>query len=374
MSRAGRCAATRRPLWCADSQGFTLLELLISMSIMLVVTGAIFALVNPGTGAYGIQPEVANMQQRLRMASSFLHRDLMMAGAGPYTAAPGTSTQVAAGPLLQYLAPVQPYRTGRIDPDPDQSVYYRPDAITIRYVPDTASQTTTLEPIGSTAASVGIQTAVGHAGCPVGDAACGFEVDDTVLVFDDAGASDAFRVTAVAAGRLTLQAQSSSLSSTYPAGVPLVRAVTHTYYLDTSSDQLVRYDGWDTPLPLVDDVVALTFRYFGDPAATTVRCPSGGAGTTALPEIVSNQESLVELVETDLTDGPWCGITNRFDADLYRIRTVRAEVRVQVGPPELRGADPTLFHRPGYAVLGTRMVPDIETRLDVSPRNMNVAR
>ena len=45
--------------------GFTVIELLISMSIMVGVTGAIFAMVSPGQGAFRVQPEVADLHRNI---------------------------------------------------------------------------------------------------------------------------------------------------------------------------------------------------------------------------------------------------------------------------------------------------------------------
>ena len=67
-----------------SQSGYSLIELLISTAIMLVVTGAIFGLVNPSQGTAKVQPEVADLQQRLRVASDTLFRELMMSGAGVY--------------------------------------------------------------------------------------------------------------------------------------------------------------------------------------------------------------------------------------------------------------------------------------------------
>ena len=54
-------------------RGFTLVELLISMVVMVGITGAIFALVDPARGTFRQQPEVADMQQRLRVGTSYPH-------------------------------------------------------------------------------------------------------------------------------------------------------------------------------------------------------------------------------------------------------------------------------------------------------------
>ena len=67
--------------------GYSLVELLISTAIMITVTGAIFALMNPSQGSAQAQPEVADMQQRMRVGNETLFKELVMAGAGPYQGA-----------------------------------------------------------------------------------------------------------------------------------------------------------------------------------------------------------------------------------------------------------------------------------------------
>ena len=64
--------------------GYTLIELLVSTAIMVTVTGAIFSLMNPAEGSAQTQPEVADMQQRMRVGNDTLFKEVMMAGAGPY--------------------------------------------------------------------------------------------------------------------------------------------------------------------------------------------------------------------------------------------------------------------------------------------------
>jgi len=76
-------------------------------------------------------------------------------------------------------------------------------------------------------------------------------------------------------------------------------------------------------------------------------------------------------------DGPWCPdatFSNRFDADLLRIRRVRVNLRVQVAPSSLRGPAGLLFTRGGTANAAERYVPDQEVSFDITPRNMNLGR
>jgi prepilin-type N-terminal cleavage/methylation domain-containing protein len=92
-------------------RGFTLPELLIAMLLTMVVTGAVFLVMQPAQSILHAQLETADLQQRLRYAVDALARDLVMA------------------------AEVLPYRVGAVDDDPAAGVFYRPDTVTARYVP-----------------------------------------------------------------------------------------------------------------------------------------------------------------------------------------------------------------------------------------------
>ena len=64
--------------------GFSILEMIVSMGVMLAVTGGIFAVMNPSQGTFQTQTEVSDLQQRLRVASDTLYKDLVMGGGGAY--------------------------------------------------------------------------------------------------------------------------------------------------------------------------------------------------------------------------------------------------------------------------------------------------
>src|SRR3954463_9107867 len=89
----------------SSQAGYTIIELLVSTAIMVTVTGAIFSLMNPAQGNAQTQPEVADMQQRMRVGNDTLFKELVMSGAGPLQ---GTVT----GSLIKYFAPVLPRRVG----------------------------------------------------------------------------------------------------------------------------------------------------------------------------------------------------------------------------------------------------------------------
>ena len=65
--------------------GFTLIEMLVSTALIVLVTGGVFSMLNPSYGTFQAQPEVADMQQRMRVAADTIQKDLVMAGAGTYS-------------------------------------------------------------------------------------------------------------------------------------------------------------------------------------------------------------------------------------------------------------------------------------------------
>jgi len=114
-------------------------------------------------------------------------------------------------------------------------------------------------------------------------------------------------------------------------------SASRTYYLRSAAPgtfQLMQYDGGLSDLPMLDHVVQLSFDYFG-PAT------SGGP--------------LVRLEPATLVDGPWMedAAHRMFDADLLRVREVRASLRLESTDPWLR-----------------RLVPDEEIVLHIAMRNI----
>jgi prepilin-type N-terminal cleavage/methylation domain-containing protein len=385
-------------------KGFTLVELLVAMAITLVVTAATLALVRPAHDAFQVQPETADLQQRARVGIDALQRDLLMAGAGMYAAG-------AVGPLHHMLAPVMPYRAFSSGSDATGGTFFRPDAISVLFVPSTASQTTLGARMLPGSLDISIET---PATCPAATAAqaCGLAAGDQLLVFEHTGAWDVFTVDRVDAGALlALRGLPPARGFSMAANVAEARAVTYSLRADATSRafQLVRADGFDPAQPLLDHVVKLEFRYFGDPRPPRLLdetemplrasygpapppldqpLPGWAAGencTFALADgsyqsrlaTLGGSGALVEMTPALLTDGPWCpdaGARNRFDADLLRIRRVSFSLRVQTALDSLRGPAGALFTRGGLARAAGRYVPDLEIQLDVSPRNLNLER
>lgn len=387
-------------------RGFTLVETLIATAVMLLVTGALFAVLSPSQGAFQTQPEATDLQQRLRVAADAVARDLVMAGAG-------IDADASAGSLGRVIATVVPYRLGATSPDPPG--IWRPDVLSVIYVPRTASQTTTALPLTPASATIDINL---DPGCPVGADACGFAPGATAIIYDESGAWDLVAVAEVHATSVVRKSASRPLSKAYAAGARLAQVVVSVFSLKadrgTEVSQLRRYDGDQTDMPFVDDVVAMMFEYFGDPAPPMLDAgagerqdpwttygprppPSGvtdldtgypagencvfktqdGVQVPRLPALSSTTAALVPLPGSMFTDGPWCpgpGSSSRYDADLLRIRQVRVTLRAQAGAAALRGRDVRFFLRPGTSTDATRVVPDRQIQFDVAPRNLNLGR
>jgi type II secretory pathway pseudopilin PulG len=388
--------------------GFSIIELVVSMGLMIGITAAVFAMLNPSQGSFAVEPEVADMQQRLRVSADTLARDLMMAGSGAYSGA-------QSGSLGYYFAPVLPFRQGLLNDDPPGT--FKSDTITLLYVPPTNSQTSISQPMPQTSAELKVNA---EPGCPAADELCGFKEGDDVLIFDPNGSYDTFTITNVQEPALHLQHNMNDLSTSYAAGSKIVRMADHTYYLRTDAvnktGQLMHYSGGNTAdVPIVDDVVALQFDYYGDgkppvrntkplsdatgpwttygprppdPASKPTAYPMGEncafmlVGGNTVPRLAdlsdpNNPNAMVQLTAAQFTDGPWCpdaANPNRWDADLLRIRKIGVRIRVQSANAALRGPAGILFTNAGTSKAGARYAPDQEIRFSVTPRNLNLGR
>jgi type II secretory pathway pseudopilin PulG len=390
-------------------RGFTITEMLIATTIMMAVTGSVFTLLSPSQGTFQAQPEVSDMQQRMRVAADTLTKDLIMAGAGTYTGA-------SAGALYNYLAPIVPYRTGDQSADAPGSFYS--DRISVMYVPPTPAQTTVSDPMPPQSSELKV-TAQPNCPATTSNSLCGFEQGMRLLIFDTNGNWDPFTITQVQAAALHIQHRDQDLSVKYGVGSYLTQVATHTYYLKTDTTtntfQLRHYDGYQTDLPVVDHVVKLAFEYFGEPqppqllpgkAMTDPTGPwttygpkppalgvnnandSWGAGENCTFKVENGVHAprldtltagvaQMKLDEAIFKTGPQCpdaAAASRYDADLLRIRRVRVNLRVQAAAASMRGPAGVLFTRGGTSSSAQRYVPDQEIRFDITPRNMNLGR
>lgn len=393
------------------ADGFSLIEMVVAMAVMLAVTAGVFSVMNPSSGTFRAQPEVSDMQQRVRIAADSIGRELLAAGGGAYQGS-------MSGSFLYMFAPILPFRRGSSNDDPPGT--FKSDTITLVYVPETFAQTT-LSTTGPnlTSAEIGVNA---DPGCPANaPLSCGFQDGMTVMIYDASGNYDTFTITNVQNSALHIQHNQSSLTYTnyQPSTTKIVQFVNSVYYLKsdntTQTYQLMHYDGGTAAdVPMVDNVVGLTFEYYGDPTpprlikqltdtppVTTygpappalgvqssaypagencvfVVDPGSGQQVPRLADLSGgNPAGLVPLTAAQLTDGPWCPDAtnpNRWDADLLRIRKVAVTLRVQAAVASLRGPAGVLFSHGGTSKGGNTWVPDQQVRFEVTPRNMNLGR
>ena len=181
---------------------------------MITVTGAIFGLLNPAQGTAQAQPEQSDLQQRMRIGSDVLFKELLMAGAGPYL---GSRT----GSLINFFAPIVPRRMGLNDADARDVALA--DTITLSYIPNSYSQTTIEHsmPPQSTELKVTYPP-----NCPVAKELCGFEIGMSVIIFDSTGHFDTFTLTQVQDDAGHLQHRGQNLNHEYAAGSTITQIVT----------------------------------------------------------------------------------------------------------------------------------------------------
>jgi prepilin-type N-terminal cleavage/methylation domain-containing protein len=68
-----------------NQRGFSLVELVVAMTVTLIITGAVFQLVIAGKSAFRREPEMADRQQNIRVAMDIISQDVYKAGYGAPT-------------------------------------------------------------------------------------------------------------------------------------------------------------------------------------------------------------------------------------------------------------------------------------------------
>jgi type II secretory pathway pseudopilin PulG len=386
-----------------SGSGYTLIETLVSMALMTIAGGVVLTLLTPSHGVFQARSEQIDMIQRLRITADTIGRDLAAAGAGPYQ-----SRNFAA--LGTIAATVLPRRAGAMLPDPMGTA--ATDRVSILYVPSAPAQTAIRVPAVAGASTLAVDP---RPGCPAGRALCGFDAGDLVIVFDESGGYDVLKVSGTDDGALQIVC-GSPLSRGYDKGAVVAEVVRATYWFDAANARVMKYDGDRSDLPLADNIVSMRFDYFGEAAAPELTKPvtdpdgpwttygpkppalgqdderdAWGAGENCvfqvdtvtgvqLPRLASLGAAgspPVPIPPAMLSDGPWCPddfAANGYDADLLRVRKIRVTLRVQAAAATLRGPAGALFARAGTATRAERLVPDQQIGLEITPRNLALAR
>jgi len=297
-----------------SERGYSIVELLISTAIMLAVVGSVCEIMSPAHATAVIQAEMQDMQQRARVVADRFTHDLSLAGAGPTSGS-------RRGPLMRYFAPILPRVCCGAAADPPNSA--SSNRLTIAYVPRGSPEALSSSAIGPDARRLDV--APGPS-CPPTAATCGFADGDVLVVFDDSGHYDVFKLD-LASGVPMLDPITPTFETRYGAGATVCRVVVRSYYRDARSDQLFTADGDASPQPIVDRISALRVEY---------------VDTSGTP------------LDVLLTDGPWRGSgSTTYDADLLRVRRIRVSYTIRSG---LQGT-------------GALHIPDLTSTFDVAVRN-----
>lgn len=391
-------SASARPWRTADvvaSGGFSLVELLVALAVSTLVTAGVFAMLDPATGAFSMEPDAADVVQRGRTIVDAVLRDVASAGGAPMIASVASRRRQAAA--------VFPYRLGRRSPDLPGIV----DTSRLAFwgVDPTGPQAPLASPLASASGSTSIAFGPGcHDGVPT----CGFDVGMTVAALSHSGIVDLYSITGISGATVMLQHNQADAARVYPPGQTIlvaVRLATYFFRRDslTGIGQLRRYDGDNgADTPVTDHVESLSFELWGDadppqpaqgqqsatygpaPPPLTAQwtayppgenCAFARAATGAVvPRLASlGGGDMVPLQASLLTDGPWCPDALspiRYDADLLRVRQIVVSIRAEAASDALRGPIGPLFARSGTA-RAFRWVPDRRLRLVVSPSGLD---
>jgi len=268
--------------------GFSLIELLVALTVCALLSGAVAGLIAPSKSAFDAAPSAIDVQQRARSGADALVVALRSRG-------------------LESIPVVIPYRSAESDPDDGdfnalQVIAIVPGASQGRLSidqPDSAGALTlgTIDP------------------CPQLSDVCGFNPGAIAAIADGQGRFDVFTVgtTNSSQHRVT---PAAPLSAAYPAGSFVVEVESNTFELQAQADgsrSLVRTPVSGVSQPMIDGIANAGFELWA------------GAGD-------SHAGDLMRLEAADLQDGPWIasGVSGgAYDADLRRVRRIDAWIRIR---------------------------------------------
>jgi prepilin-type N-terminal cleavage/methylation domain-containing protein len=201
--------------------GFTVIELLVAMTITLLIAGALAGVAQPARAAFVRVPAELELQQRGRTAldavAQALRASLLV------TDEPGTLTE------LTVIVPVAAPAGGVLSLD-------QPDA--------------------------GGPMALGTARCPNIKEVCGFTPGATAIVEDAEGSFDVFSIASANAGGRSIT-PAAALSQAYVAGSSVMEIDQFTFRLAEQSDgtfSMIRETAAGAIQPIVDFVADLSFE------------------------------------------------------------------------------------------------------------------
>jgi len=277
-----------------SNRGFSLLELLVAITVCTLLSGALAGVVTPARAAFDAVPVTLELHQRSRAGIEVFASAVRSAGAS-------VAATTDLGPLAMVMPTVVVLEPFDSDDGSDQfsGLYVIAPAFNASQGVLDRDQPTPHGPLGL----------ADGAGCPGSGDVCGFAPGMVAAIVDGMGRFDVFTVaTALPATReLT---PTVAFTAAYPAGAVVVEVTAHLFRLAVQSDgsrALVRQTAGGATQPIIDNVTGLGIEVWaGHP--------------------------LVRLRHADVADGPWNhgGPAGQYDVDLLSVRQV--DVWIRVGP------------------------------------------
>ena len=251
------------------SPGFTVIELLIALAIVLLLAGALAGLVAPARTVFDRVPAELDLQQRGRTAIDVISNALRSAG-----------TNVAATNELGAFATILP-AFALADPDESGDAF---SSLTVTTPAVNGAQAILAadQPGAFAALTLGLTL------CPNIKEVCGFTPGTMAIITDGAGHHDLFEVVSTAAGARTLTAD-RGLSQAYPAGSAVIEITQDTVSLVGQPDgsfSLMRETAAGAIQPVVDGVASLAFHGSGQQVHVAVTVQ---ATTMSLRQVLADR-------------------------------------------------------------------------------------
>jgi len=202
------------------SAGFSIIELLIGMTVTILIAGAIAGVAPHARAAFDYVPADLDLQQRGRTAIDVLSQAVRSAG-----------TNVAATDSLGALTDLLPAVS--VSGEDEPGVFT--ELTVILPVPDAAQAT-----LDADQAAPGGAMTLSTAHCPNTKDVCGFTPGVTTVVADGEGHFDVFSIAATTAATRQLT-PARGLSRSYPAGSVLVEADRFVFNFGSSPMAAMRW-------------------------------------------------------------------------------------------------------------------------------------
>lgn len=221
------------------SGGFSLIELLVAMTVCALLSGAIAAAAPPARALFDATPEILDLQQRERTVADVLARSLRSAASIRATDPDGLPGPAAPAVAL-------------LDPDEDEERFHAVQVIALSGLGRGVLAVDQATPSSALVLRPGPP-------CPAAGDVCGFVTGMAAAIVDLEGRHDVFTIASINKGAYSIAA-SRTLDRAYPTGSALFAVSADTYYLDEQPDgssTLVRETAAGAIQPVVDFVTEL---------------------------------------------------------------------------------------------------------------------